>query len=661
MKLKNYFLSTGLALLSLCSSAQDDVLKLNEDIASKWLVAVEGDTITAGDFWYVFNKNNFKKEVPTDSSLTEYRSLFTKFLLKVKDAEAAGLDTTDKFKKEFDGYKNQLTESYLKDRSVSDQLVKEGYDRMHTDIEASHILIELNYHALPDDTMSAYKTALKVKKLAEKGQDFGALAVKYSKDPSAVSNKGYLGFFTAFKMVYPFENAAYNTEVNGISEIVRTRFGYHILKVHSKRKAVGEIKVAHIMTLVKEEMSEDEKKDAKTRIDEIYKKLQAGEPFEALAQQFSEDRQSQSKGGELPWFGTGKYVPPFENASFSLKENGDYSEPVQTIYGWHIIKRLERKDIAPFEEMEATLKNKVSRSDRAELSETTMLSKIKAEYDFKENRKGIDNFYQYCDTTLLTGKWEKPVSKKLETVMFSFAGKKYTQNDFADYLVSKLVPKRNGNYKRIVHYSYGEWMKQLLTEYEKSQLERKDPEYSRLLKEYRDGIILFELTDQKVWSKALSDTVGLQAFYKARVDTANEWKWDTRMVGTIYKCKDEETAKLVRKFLKKKKDDVYILENINKESKLNVRVEQGKYQRKERYELDPFKFKKGVSKVEEVDGSYIVLKIDEVMPVQNKELKEVKGLATAQYQEYLLEQWLEELAAKYKVVFNEEVYNQLLD
>lgn len=657
MKLLNYLLFTVLTVGSLNVKAQNDPLKIDDELAKQWLVALEGDTVTAGDFWYVFNKNNFKKEAPTKESLAEYRALFSKFLLKVKDAENNGLDTTPKFVKEFKGYKNQLAESYLKDKTVTDKLVKQAYDRSLFDIEASHILINIKYHALPHDTLAAYKKALKIKKLAEKGKDFGELAKKYSDDPSAKSNDGYLGFFTAFKMVYPFENAAFETEPGKVSRIVRTRFGYHILKVKSKRNAVGEIKVAHIMTVVNDKMDADKKQLAKDRIFEIYEKLKGGERFETLTQQFSEDQATKGKGGELPWFGAGKYVPPFENAAFALDSNNQYSAPVKTMYGWHIIKRLERKDVKSFEAVEATLKNKVARSDRAELSEKTVINRIKKEYGFKENRDGIDNFYQYCDTTLMTGRWKAPEDSKLKTVMFEFNGKQYTQKEFADELISKLVARRGGDYKHLVNYSYENWVKKILVDFEKSQLGRKDPNYDRLLKEYRDGIILFELTDQMVWSKAIKDTAGLKAFHAER---ASNWAWDERMDGTVYKCKDAATAKLVRKYLKKKKDDVYILENINKESKLNVRVESGVYQRKDRAEANFEKYKKGVSKVKEIDGSFVVLKINHVLKAQNKTLEEVKGLVTAKYQEHLMEAWLVELEKKYKVTFNEEVYNKLV-
>ena len=630
---------------------------LNADLAKKWVVRIEGDTITAEDFWYVFNKNATPEDIASKDSLNNYRELYSKFLLKVKEAKSLGYDTTYKFIKEFKGYKDQLADSYLKDKTVTENLVKEAYERSIVNVEASHILIGTDYHALPDDTLKAYKLALKVKKLAESGQDFKALAKKYSTDKSVKQNGGYLGFFGAFSMVYPFESAAFNTKPGDLAEVFRTMFGYHVVKVHSKRDAVGEIKVAHIMTVVKTDMTDAKKKDAEQNINEIYAMLQKGESFRTLAQKFSEDLNTARKGGELGWFGPRKFVPEFENAAFALDSNMAYSKPIKTVYGWHIIQRLDRKDIDSFKDIESELKTKVARSDRANLSKLSVINRIKNEYGFVENRDGIDEFYKYCDTSIISGKWQAPAENKLTTKMFDFAGETFTQKDFAAELTSKLVPKRGGDYRRLVSYSYNSWIENLLKDHEKAQLPNKDQDYVRLLKEYEEGIILFDLTSERVWNKSVSDTAGLNAYYKVK---KSNWTWDERMDGVLYKCINDSTAKKLRKYLKKGKDDVFLLEEFNKKSKLNIRVEAGVYEAKERPVLKGLKFKKGISKVINADGTFIVLKINNVIPVQSKELPYVKGLVTARYQDYLMKEWLNELNAKYKVEFNEQVYNQLI-
>jgi len=655
-------LFTSIAFFAVKAKAQHEGLnpKLSKNwpkLSNEWLVAIENDTITVGDFWYVYNKNADPKKVTTRDSLLSYRKLFDKFLLKVTEAKTLGYDTTSKFIKEFKGYKNQLADSYLKDRTVTNNLIKEAYDRMQNDVEASHILIKIPNNAMPADTLSAYKTALKVKKLADGGADFKQLAKKYSNDPSAIKNGGYLGYFSVFRMVYPFETAAYTTEVGKVSKPFRTRFGYHIVKVHNKRKSVGEIKVAHILTVARDDMPAEKLKAAEDNINEIYSRLERGEDsFETLARKFSEDMSTASKGGTLNWFGPNKFVPEFENAAFSLESNGDYSKPVKTSYGWHIIKRLDRKGVKSFEESEIDLKTKVARSDRAELSETSVLNRIKNDYNFKEYRKGIDKFFRFCDSTLLTANWKAPADKKLKTKMFKFNGVKFTQKDFAEHLKTTLVPKRGGDYRRIVTYTYNRWIENMLKDFEKSQLPYKKLEYVRLLKEYKEGIILFDLSSERVWNRSLTDTAGLRKFHESNSDN---WQWDERMEGTVYKCANMETAELVRDYLHEKKDDVYILEKINVKSTLNVRVEAGTYQSKDRPDLEGVTFAEGISDVYEKNGQFIVLKVNKVLPVQSKELREVRGSVAAKYQDYLMSEWIKELRGKYKIVYNEKVFNQL--
>ena len=629
--------------------------KINPQLEDEWLIAINGDTITAGDFWYAFVKNADEEKPINLDSIKKYKKLYDKFLLKVTEAKSLGYDTTPKFLKEFKGYKNQLAESYLKDKSVTEKLIQEAFDRSRIDVEASHILVKVPYDAMPEDTLKAFEKALSIMNKANNGVDFTLLAKKYS-DDNGGKNGGYLGYFSVLRMVYPFENMAYNTKPGEISKPFRSRFGYHIIKVHSNRKAVGEVKVAHIMTIAKEGMDPKKLVDAEKNIREIYEMVKEGKNFAELARKFSEDLNTSNRGGELPWFGPNKFLPEFENAAFSLANNGDVSEPVKTPYGWHIIKRIDRKELASYDDMKNELRNKVSRSDRAALSKTVVINRIKKEYEFTEYRSGIDNFYTFCDTTLITAKWKAPADKELTDKMFDFAGVTYTQKEFAEYLTQTLVPKKGGSYQRIVQYSYENWMTDIIESHEKSLLTTKYPDYGRLLREYKDGIILFDLTSEKVWNKSVVDTAGLRAFHN---DIKDQWQWNERMDGVVYKCIDEATAVAVRKLLKKGRGDDVILENINVESKLNVRVEAGVYEAKSRPELNGLKFKKGVSKVLNQNGNFIVLKVDKVLPVESKSLSEVKGMVTAKYQDYLMDVWLKELREKYEIVYNDDVFKQL--
>jgi len=327
------------------------------------VLTVDGEATSLEEFENIFRKNNRDSAI-SQQSLDEYMELFINFKLKVKEAREAGLDTVKKFITELDGYRNQLARPYLTDTDKLNDLMREAYQNQTQEVRAMHILIKTDANATPADTLRAYNKTMAIRERLMKGEDFASLAKAVSEDPSAKDNGGDLGYFTAFQMVYPFEKAAYDTKVGEVSMPVRTRYGYHLIKVVDKRSARGEIHVAHIV--VKPKSETDGEANAQTKINEIYQKSLSGEStFEDLASKFSDDPTSAKKGGELAWFGTGKMVIEFEDAAYSLKNNGDVSQPFKTSFGWHIVKRLDYKPLPSFESMEKELKNKVSKDKRA--------------------------------------------------------------------------------------------------------------------------------------------------------------------------------------------------------------------------------------------------------------------------------------------------------
>ncbi|MFT6715534.1 MAG: peptidyl-prolyl cis-trans isomerase SurA [Saprospiraceae bacterium] len=634
-------------------------LDLPSELGSKWLLELEGDTVSAGEFWKVFNKNNFKQELPSKDALTEYFDLYQKFKLKVKEAEVKGLDTTSKFKTEILGYQQQLAKSYLTDKSVTEDLIKEAYDRSKWELRASHILINIKYHALPSDTLKAYSKAKAVLAMAETGVNFDSLAVVYSEDPSAKSNKGDLGYFSTFRMVYSFETGAFNTKVGGVSKLVRTRFGYHIIKVKERRETVGSIRVSHIMMVLNDKMTVEQKALKASKIQEVYEQLEGGAAFDMLARKYSEHYSSAEKGGVMPWFSSNQYDVKFENAAYDIKINGEYSKPIRTDYGWHIIKRLDRKERESFKKMELEIRKKVARSDRASKSKEAVLARIKSEYNFKEKskRKYLNWFYENGDSTLISGTWKAPEKAKLKKKLFVFANKKYRQKDFYAYLLSKLRPRGGGDHRQLISFLYNSWVEELCFAHEEAMLPLKNKEYVSLLKEYRDGIILFDLTDQKVWSKAVEDTTGLKSFYEKH---KSKWMWGQRVKGELYTCSEEKFAKEVEVLLNKGADMVEILEKVNKASQLNIRVENVFSDVAKKPALKGFKFTEGVSAIKKDNESYLILKTNEVFDPIAKDLLMVKGLVAADYQDQLMEDWLKELGEKYRLTYNKESVKELM-
>lgn len=498
------------------------------------------------EFEYVYNKNNSNSEnAYSRESVEEYLRLYTNFRLKVAEAEALGLDTNQSFIKELDGYKKQLAQPYFTEKEVTDRLTRMEYERMKKEINASHILLSVAPEASPEDTMAVYKRIMDIREKALKGGGFGALAVEFSEDPSAKVNKGNLGYFTALQMVHQFEDAAYSTEPGKISKPVRTRFGYHILKVHDIRPSQGQIRAAHIMVRATEGISPEDSVAAKEKIDELYAQLSKGEDWASLVSQFSDDNNSKNKGGELPWFSAGRMIPAFEDAAFSLEEAGQISKPVKTPYGWHIIKLLEKKPLEPFEEVEPKIRSRVAR-DMSDLNKKALIERLIKENQFESFPSAINRAISFADSSLLEGKWDTVITEKKDPVLFYISKESFKTSDFFSYVKQNQAPKKNFSPEGYMRNLYEQYKENRLIDYEQRHLEEKHEDYRLLVKEYRDGILLFQLMDEKVWSKALQDTAGLRVFFN---ENREKYAWGSRAKAAIFSVSGKETLAKVQEML----------------------------------------------------------------------------------------------------------------
>jgi peptidyl-prolyl cis-trans isomerase SurA len=621
------------------------------------LLIIGNESVPRSEFERVFKKNN-RDSVYTEASVREYLDLYINYKLKVKEAETLKLDTSESFKTELAGYRKQLAQPYLTDKEVSEQLIREAYDRLNKDVRVSHILIKLNADALPKDTLSAYNRALKLRDAVVKGADFAKVARDSSDDPSAKENNGDLGYFTGMQMVYPFETVAFNTKPGQISMPVRTRFGYHVIKVHDVRPAQGEIHTAHLMVRLPKDPSDSIVTAAREKIKAAQKELQNDAPWDSVVLKYSDDKGSAKKGGELPWFGTGRMVPEFEKAAFALKNDGDISEIVQTMYGFHIIKRLEKRGIPPFEEKKNELRQMIIRDSRNEASKNSMVAKIRKEYNFKEFAKNKDEFINTLDTTLAEGEWDLNRAEKYNKPLITFTDKSgvttLTQQDFAKY-ISTHQTKRSGSNPQAIGYSmYDDWATEQSMNFEETRLDEKHADFRNLMKEYRDGILLFDLTDKMVWTKAVKDSTGLQAFYEKN---KNNYLWGERCDATLYGCSDAATADELRKQLKKgKKSEDAIIDALNKAKPNSVVKQSGRYNHGDSEVIEQAGWKKGISdKNVGYGGKTYVVNIREILPPMPKSLDEARGVVTADYQNYLESEWIRELRNKYPVTVNQEV------
>lgn len=620
------------------------------------LMTIAGKNITRSEFQSIYNKNNPKNTEADSKSIDDYVQLFVNFKLKVKEAEEMGLDTTAEFRNELEGYRKQLAQPYLTDNEVNDQLLREAYERSKTDVRASHILIKLDANALPKDTLKAYNTTIALRNRILKGEDFAKVARENSQDPSAKENAGDLGYFTSMQMVYPFETAAYTTKIGEISMPVRTRFGYHLIKVVDKREAQGQIMCEHIMVKSQKGQSAADSVAAKQKIDEIYGKIKAGENFEELARQQSDDKGSAKDGGKLPLFGTGRMVMEFEKAAFGLQNNGDYTTPVKTQYGWHIIKRLDKKPIPTFEESKNELKGKVTKDSRAQKSKESLIAKIKKENNFKENLKARDEFNTLIDSSYFEGTWSKDKASKLNKELFSIADKKYTQLDFANYLENHQTKRPKIDAGVLVKTTYEQFVNDNCIAYQETVLDKKFPDFKALMQEYRDGILLFDLTDKKVWGKAVKDTAGIEDFYQKN---KNNYMWEERVEATIYTCANtaiaDQTRKLIKKQEKSNISNDSLMNIVNKDSQLNLKIENGKFLKNENDMVDKVKWQVGISENMTKNNQVIFVKINKVLPPDVKKLSEARGLVTSDYQNYLEKEWIESLRKKYTVNIDRSV------
>lgn len=633
------------------------------------LFSVEGVPVHKSEFEYIYTKTNGTNADFSKATLDEYLNLYVNFKLKVQKAKEMKLDTIVSLQQELNGYRRQLADSYLIDREVTEKLVKEAFDRTQQDVDISHILIKLAPNATPADTLKSLERAMEAKKMLDNGKPFDNVAQIYSEDKSAAKNKGHIGWVTALfpNGFYALETAAYNAEVGSIVGPIRTSAGYHVIKINERRPARGEAEVAHI--LVRLDKQPDSIK-ARQRIDEAYKKLKEGADFNEIAKEYSDDNITANKGGYLGYFGINRYEKAFEDAAFGLENDGDYSKPIQTSIGWHIIKRINLKQGQPLQMVKSALQNKIKGDPRFELAKESMVQRIKKEGNFQEDRTTLNNFIAslQADTSnaFLTYKWKAPANPSKVT-LFSFGKNELnvTLGDFERHLQgasrTRQQMARQG-IEAVVEQLYNEFISENALKYEEKQLESKYPEFKSLMREYEEGVLLFEVTKMEVWDKASQDTIGLQAFYDNNKDKYN---WDDRAVVSEFSLVENSKDKIniIRDFSKTHQPED-VLKSFNGNGPEQILSFKSKTYEKGRNDiLDKMKWESGeLSPIEinKKNKSYEFFKIEEIIPPSPKTLKDARGYVVADYQDYLEQEWLKNLKNEYKVEINQKVFNKMV-
>ena len=612
--------------------------------------------VSKEEFTLNYQKNNTNILDEKDKKTpAEYLDLYVNFKLKVIEAQNLGYDTVQSLIDELKGYRKELARPYLTDVSFNEEMVQTAYQRTKYERKASHLLVMVTPEASPADTLAAWNKINDLRKQIVAGADFNEIALQHSEDPSAKENKGMLGYFSAFQMVYPFEDAAYRTPVGQVSEIIRTRFGYHILKVHDERLTPGEIKVAHIMKMFPQQASEETIASLKLSADSILSKVASGGDFAELAKKYSDDKQSAVDGGVMPFFTPTNMVPAFAEAAFFLKNDGDISPVIRTPYGWHIIKRLELKTTQPLEKIRAELEAKIKQNPAiSKYSDESFDRKLRAEYQLKTNDGNLNKLIAVAADTIQQKDWPNSANSLKNDVLFQFAKKSVTTGDFIKYLQDQKFSAEVAYPDVVLKTMLHKFINQQLLDFEDTQLDQKYPEFGRIIKEYHDGILLFNISKDKIWDVASTDSVRLQKFYE---NTSKKYYYGERYKGWIIQVKDSETRTKVESLLDQKEADKQELSDIfNTPTENNIQFTDVAVEKGDNPLVDYFIW--SGPKPEGFDETTTFVH-GKITSNEQKTLKEAWGLYSSDFQEQVEKEWIDSLKKKYPVKINKKVLNKI--
>jgi len=623
-----------------------------QKLDNRVLMTVAGREVEAGEFIRMYNKS---PEPGGNADLDKFIRQFIEFKLKVAEALAEGYDTTKEFINELDGYRKQLAQSYLTDNDIKDKMLQEAYKRSLTEIKASHILIACPAGAPPADTLKAFKKALSLRQRILDGESFENVAMEASDDKSIRLNHGNLGYFSVFQMIKPFEDAAYSLETGSISLPVRSSFGYHIIQVTGKRPSRGKVRVAHIMKSAPAGSPDSINRIAKQKIDSLLRLLQNGASFSKLAADFSDDRNSAARGGELSPFGAGEIIPDFSEAAFSLKDTGYISAPVQTIYGYHLIKLLEKFPAQTFEQAKPYLESKIRPSDLMSYGKKSFVNQLKKEYNFTTNPNAYQWFVSNSDTLLSSAKRKFDRQTLPAGNIYTFADQKLTCIEFADYLESKAGSGAPEDPVIFVKQGIESSLSDQILHYEDSILEEKYPEFRYLMDEFHDGILLYNLSSDKIWNIGPEDSSSLRKFYESNKsrylskESIEAKKYSLR--GTEGK---NELEKYVKKYESQPDGDKSLYEKFDRNNDSLLVINEGTWYKGDEEDMDLIPWAKGIYNLDRngIRSVIIVNKVNEpvILP-----LEEVKAEVMSDYQDWLNSEWIKQLTKKYTVKIDNPV------
>ncbi len=621
------------------------------------------------DFLRNYQKNTInKKPDMSEKALREYLNLYSLFRMKVREAEATHIDTISSINRELNNYKKQLSKNYLTDDEVNNKLYREAYDRMKEERHVAHILIMAPPTLNPTDSLVAYKKMDSLyKAITTKKADFGELAKQFSEDKGTKDRGGDIGFITSLQTIYSFENAVYSTEVGKVSRPFRTPLGFHIVKVLDKRATRGEIEVAQILISAPKSKGKVGYEEAKKKADTILGELKNGVAFEDLVKKYSDDRYTNKLDGKMPRFGVGKVSPSFEDAAFALNKLGEISQPIETEYGIHIIKLIEKFPLKPYDSLQANIKRTVENDARAQTAKDIYFNKVKAANGFKDYPANLEELVARIGSSIPdTGKNANTFKASdfdfMNKSLFTLSNVNYSQKDLMAFAETITRGRFLGPRQSVAKDLYTMYVQQVVTDFQENKLMDENEDFRNLMNEYRDGIMLFELMDQNVWGKASKDSIGLRAFYE---EHKSKYMWDAGFVGSVYHFKTEDAMKKGLSTLKKKKaTDEDVVKAVNNEQTPDaVTIQQGHYEFAKFKEVAKENIANGKlsDAVKNADGSYTVVKANQIFDGPNqKSLEDARGYVVAEFQDFLEKKWNEMLRNKYPVKLDDAVFSTMI-
>ena len=612
------------------------------------LFTIDNAGIYPKEFLRIYKKNLDLVKDDSQKDVDNYLDLFINYKLKLKEAYELKLHEDPSYVQELKNYRSQLVKNFLTDNKVTDALVREAYNNVTNEVKASHILIRLQEQ--DTDTIDTYNQIMKLRERFI-NEDFSVLQSELHNGSTIFVED--LGYFSGFKMVYDFEKVAFNTNVGEVSQPFKSQYGYHVVKVFEKRPSRGEVKVAHIMVSKKQN---DTLENSEKRINDIYKKLNQGESFESLAKQFSDDKSSASKGGELAAFKSGQLSSiVFENMAFSL-DKGDISKPFETQYGWHIVKSIDKIGNPTFEEIRSELEVKVKRDSRSKLINTSLVSKLKKQYNVTTVKPDLSYFVEIVDSTFYKRVW-KPSETVPNKILVKIENKDFVYQDFINHILrAQRRYKGQEPIYKLVDRLYVEFLDASVKSYHEDNLENVNEEFAQVVGEYRDGLLLFDLMEDKIWNAAKNDSVALQAFYDKN---KSNYIWEERADGVIASASKESEVLKVKKQLEAGITIEELEETISNDEKIDVIFTKDLFTADHQLLKPGFQFKKGLSDIYEHNNAYHIVLVDAILPRAEKTLEEARGFVVTDFQDALEKKWLKDLRSKYKISINKDALKQI--